>query len=162
MNPSDTTKPDDPRQEAMSALADFEQETAERLEDQSEKEAKAEKRKTLKLALQGLVIVVCLGIVGYQVPRLNEVVNAEKQPLRRGTMATNAVTDQCISNLWIASKRLQAQQPVGNDLFCPASNQPFEVRRVAGDVVVRSPRPDLYGFKEIRVSKLKPVPELIQ
>ena len=153
---------EDPRKAAMEALEDFDKQEDERLEDQETREAEKEKRKTRRLIFQWTIIVVCLGIVGYQLPKLADVLSRKAKPLRQGTLATDALTDQCIANLWKVSQRLQAGKPVGADLICPASKQPFEVREIGDDVVARSPRPELYGFREIRVSKKKPVPELIK
>jgi hypothetical protein len=162
MSNTDHPDPVDPRKAAMEALADFDKKEEERLEDQQARDAGKEKRKTLWLVLQWAVILVCLGVIGYQAPRLADTLGGNEKPLRRGTMATDDRTDQCIANLWRVSKQLQQGGPVGKDLICPASGQPFEIKKAGDDVVARSPRPELYGFKEIRVSKKRPVPELIK
>ena len=162
MTESDHSSPEDPRKAAMEALADFDRKEAERLEEQAAKAAEKEKRKGRRLIFQWAIIIVCLGVIGYQMPRLAGALGSKEKPLRRGTMATDALTDQCIANLWKVSKQLQEGRPVGADLVCPASNQPFEIRTVGDDTVARSPKPELYGFREIRVSKNKPVPELIK
>lgn len=152
----------DPRKAAIDALADFDKEEAARLEDQGVREAEKEKRKRRRRLVQWTIVIVCLGVMGYQVPRLADTLNRQEKPLRRGTMATDALTDQCVANLWKVSKRLQEGRSVGTDLVCPASKQPFEIKKVGDDVIARSPKPERYGFKEIRVSKKHPVPEVIK
>ena len=150
------------RQVAMDSLKDFALEEAQRLEEQATRAASKEKRKILKVIIQWAVVVVCLGIIGYQLPKLTASLNPGGKPLRRGAMDTDARTDQCIANLWIASKRIQQGRPVGSDLLCPASGKPFAVEKAGDDVIVRSPKPELYGFRELRVSRNNPVPKLIK
>jgi len=157
--PSDSV---DPRQAAAEALADFGKQETERLEDQAALTAKQEKRKTLKAIGQWAVIVACLGIIGYQLPGLADALSHREKPLRKGIMATDDLTDQCIATLWKVSKRLQEGKPVGNDLVCPASNKSFVLETIGDDVVARSPAPERYGLREIRVSRKNPVPELIR
>ena len=151
-----------PRQAAVDSLKDFAKDEARRLEEQAALAASQEKRKGLRTMIQWAVVVVCLGIIGYQLPKLVAALDPHEKPLRKGPMATDERTDRCIANLWQASKRLQENRPVGTDLVCPASGKPLVVDTVGDDVVVRSPRPDLYGFREMRVSRKKPVPELIR
>ena len=156
----------DPRQAAVDALKDFERQEAERqaerIEDQRALAVKRKKRKALKVMAQCGLIVFCLGIIGYQFPKLVATLSRHDKPLRRGTMATDEATDRCIVNLWAVSKRLQEGKPVGGDLVCPASGKPFVIETVGDDLVARSPAPERYGFREIRVSKKKPVPELVR
>ena len=154
--------PEDIRQAAEAALKDFDKEAAEQLKAREAREAEKEKCKTRRLIFQWIIIIVCLGIVGYRLPKLADALSRKAKPLRHGTLATDALTDQCIANLWKVSQRIQEGKPVGADLVCPTSKQPFVVRKIGDDVVIRSPRPELYGFKEIRVSKKKPMPELIK
>lgn len=161
MTEIDPANEKDPRKAAMVALADFDKKEAARLEYQKVREAVEEKRKTLRLIVQWGVIVICLGIVGYQIPRLADALGHKDKPLRRGTMATDDLTDRCIATLWKVSKRIQEGKPVGTDLVCPASNQPFEILKIGSDLIARSPKPALYGLREIRVSKNHPVPEVI-
>lgn len=161
MNEADGAAAKPPHKSAMEALADFDRETARRLEDQRADEARKNRQKFRWRVFQWTVIAVCLGIIGYQIPQIADALNPNAKPLRRGTTATDAITDQCIADLWKVSRRLQEGKSVGKDRVCPASNLPFEIVRTGDDLIVRTPRPDLYGFKDIRVSKKRPVPELI-
>ena len=57
---------------------------------------------------------------------------------------------------------VQAGKLPDETLVCPASNKPFLVVKTKTDVIIRSPNPELYGFKDLRVSKNRPVPEIIK
>ncbi|MBW2220639.1 MAG: hypothetical protein JRF40_14305, partial [Deltaproteobacteria bacterium] len=50
----------------------------------------------------------------------------------------------------------------GNNIVCPVSKEPYVVTKTEDDVVVKVPKPELYGFKEMRVSKKNPVPIIIK
>jgi len=88
--------------------------------------------------------------------------NQDVKPLRQGAYNTDAVTDQCIRNLWQVSRLIQEGKLPDDTLVCPASKKPFMVIQTKMDIIVRSPNPELYGFKDIRVSKKNPVPEIIK
>lgn len=124
-------------------------------------EARRKWKSMLWMGSQWSVLVICLCIMAFQIPNLI-LVFKEKKPIRHGTYRTNDQTDQCIRNLWHIVKMLQEGKLPGKDILCPASNKPYVVMKTKEDVVVRSPNPELYGFKEIRVSKKRPVPELIK
>ena len=166
MTVSNNPDPVDPRQAAVDALKAFEKEEAERqsgrIEDQKALAEKEKKRKAFKAMVQWGVIVICLSIIGYQFPKLTDALSHRDKPLRRGILVTDELTDRCIANLWQVSKRLQEGKPVGADLICPASGKPFVIEAIEDNVVARSPAPERYGFREIRVSKKNPVPELIR
>ncbi len=136
-----------------------------RLEEKRKKgETRKEKKKLKKVlwhAWQWGVVVIGLGVMAYQSPDLISVLK-EDRPLRNGTYNTDAKTDDCIRNLWKVSKLLQEGKLPGENLVCPASKKPFIIAKETGDVVARSPNPELYGFKEIRVSKKRPVPEVVK
>jgi hypothetical protein len=119
-------------------------------------------KKRLYRALQLGGFIIALGTIIYQAPGLIRSLQNSYKPLRNGTYETNAITDECINNLWKTARFLQEEKLPGPDLICPASKKPFIISRENGDVVARSPNPELYGFKEIRVSKLHPVPEVIK
>jgi len=119
-------------------------------------------KKTLLRALQLGIVVAGLCVIAYQLPAFIRASKNENKPLRNGTIETTALTDECISNLWKVARLLQEEKLPGPELVCPASKKPFVISHEDGDVVARSPNPGLYGFKEIRVSKLHPVPEVIK
>ena len=150
------------RQVAMDSLRDFARQEAQRLEDQEFLAQKKEKRKTAMVMVQWAVLIVCIGIIGYQFPKLTATFNSTEKSLRRGTVDTDTNTDRCIAILWQVSKHLQEGRPVGANLLCPLSGKPFVVETIGDDVVARSPRPDLYGFRQMQVSRKNPVPELIK
>jgi len=137
-----------------------------RLEEKQRKAEMLEERnrlrKTLRSALQWGLIIIALCVIIYQLPGLISSFKKNDKPLRIGTYKTNAVTDECIRNLWKTAKLLQEEKLPGPDLVCPAGKKPFIISHENGDLVARSPDPGLYGFREIRVSKLRPVPEVIK
>lgn len=126
-----------------------------------EREIRKKRKSKIWVVSQLVIIAACIAIIAIQVPKLMSTFEEEK-PIRYGTYSTDAQTDQCIKNLWRISKLLQEGKLPGKDIVCPASKKPYVVTETERDVVVRSPNPQLYGFKEIRVSKNRPVPELIR
>ncbi len=88
--------------------------------------------------------------------------NQDIKPLRQDPYNTDVVTDQIIWNLWQISRLIQGGKLPDDTLVCPASKKPFMVIQTKMDIIVRSPNPELYGFKDIRVSKKNPVPEIIK
>jgi len=119
-------------------------------------------KKNLRRTLTWGTLIIALCVVIYQASGFISAFQNDDKPLRNGTIETNAITDECIRNLWNAAKLLQEEKLPGPELVCPASKRPFIITREDGDVVARSPNPELYGFREIRVSKLHPVPEVIK
>lgn len=128
-------------------------------EAQERPQIKREKKSRTWLILQLVILLVCMAIIALQTPRLISAFK-EDQPLRYGTYATDAQTDQCIKNLWHISRMLQDGKKPSPDMVCPVSKKPYEIRDTGADIVVRCPNPELHGFKEIQVSKRRPVPEL--
>ena len=122
---------------------------------------KREKKSRTWLIVQLIIILIGVAVMAVQTPRLIAAFK-EGQPLRQGTYATDAQTDQCIKNLWHISKLLQEGQLHTNGIVCPVSNKPYEIRNTGEDMVVRCPNPGLHGFKKVQVSKKHPVPELSQ
>jgi hypothetical protein len=118
-------------------------------------------KKVLWHAWQWGIVVIGLCVLAYQAADLINVLN-DKKPIRKGTYNTDEKTDDCIRNLLEVAKLLQQGNLPGDDLVCPASQKAFLITEENEDVVARSPNPELYGFKEIRVSKKKPIPELIR
>jgi hypothetical protein len=136
-----------------------------RLEEKRKKaEIRKEKEKIKKVlwhAWQWGIVVIGLCVMAYQVPDLINVLK-DRKPLRKGTYNTDEKTDDCVRNLWEVAKLLQQGRLPGEALVCPASKKAFLIAEEKYDIVARTPDPGLYGFKEIRVSKNNPVPELIR
>ena len=114
-----------------------------------------------KRALRVIVLLVSLVILAFQMPALFAAFQ-EIQPLRQGSFETDAITDQCIANLWRAARILQDGGMPGNDLFCPASGDSYVLVRSGGDIRAYCPNPELHGFSEISVSRNLPRPEVKQ
>lgn len=147
---------------AQDALADIQQSARAAQDAQAKQAADQAARSRAAKILRWAVLVICLGVIVVQMPKVIDAIDAEEKPLRIGPADTDAVTDQCIRDLWRISKRLQDGKLPADAMRCPASGQPYQVVRTADDIIVRSPRPDLYGFKALRVSKRHPVPEVVQ
>ena len=148
---------------ALNALEDFEKEEAEYQNEREYFISTRKKKGKTWFVCKWILLIFCTAIIIFQAPKLISSLSKSKQPLRHGTYATDKLTDQCITNLWHISSLIQKgnlQQII--NLVCPASKKPYLVVKTEEDIVVRSPSPELYGFKDIRVSKKKPLPELIK
>jgi hypothetical protein len=120
---------------------------------------KRERKSRAWLVVQLTIIVIGVAVMALQTPRLIAALK-EGQPLRYGTYATDAQTDQCIKNLWHISKMLQDGKVPPPDMVCPVSKKPYNIRDTGADIVVSCPNPVPHGFRSIQVSKKHPVPEV--
>jgi hypothetical protein len=120
---------------------------------------KRAKKSRAWLIVQIAIILVAVAIMALQTPRLISAVKGDR-PLRQGTYATDKETDQCIKNLWHIARLIQEGKAPGPDIVCPISKRPYAIKTMGEDVWVSCPNPELHGFKEIRVSKRRPVPEI--
>jgi hypothetical protein len=150
----------DHRDHALHALEDFKKEELARQQKKTFQGRKKDKKK--RIMIQWLVLIACLCIIAYQIPSFLSITSYDAKHLRNGVYDTDALTDQCIKNLWQISRLIQEGKIPDTRIVCPASNKPYDVIRIDGDIIVRSPNPELYGFKDIQVSKKKPIPELIK
>ena len=128
-------------------------------ETQERPTIKRKKKSKTWLVVQLIIILIGVTVIALQTPRLIAALK-EGQPLRQGTYATDAQTDQCIKNLWHISRMLQDGKKPPHDMVCPVSNKPYEIMDIGEDVVVRCPNPALHGLKHIQASKKHPVPEI--
>ncbi|MFC1857567.1 hypothetical protein ACFL9U_06000 [Thermodesulfobacteriota bacterium] len=162
MNPKTPDAKTDFGSEALHALKEFKEEETSRQQEKISKAQKKDKIKKRRIIGQWVVLILCIGIILYQAPLLISAVKSDVKPLRQGPYNTDTLTDQCIQNLWRISKLVQEGKLPNDTIVCPASKRPFMVVKTKTDIIVRSPNPELYGFKSIQVSKKKPVPELIK
>jgi hypothetical protein len=146
---------------AREAVEGIDRRIEEKESKRQKQEAKKKKKNKMWVVCQWVILAACIAIITIQVSRFKSAFKKDK-PIRYGTYSTDAQTDECIKNLWHVSKMLQEGKLPGKDILCPASQKPYVVTETEGDTVVRSPKPELYGFKEIKVSKNKPVPELVK
>ena len=146
----------------MDALEDFGQERRKHLQDLEKRAAGAETKNRLLRWVQWAVLLLLAGILLFQLPRVIGSLDQKERPLRKGTFATDARTDSCIQDLWQISRGLQEGKLPGPEMRCPASQKPYEIIRTEDDIIVRSPLPERYGYKEIRVSRKNPVPEIVR
>jgi hypothetical protein len=120
---------------------------------------KRERKSRVWLVVQLTIILVAIAIMALQTPRIIAAVKGDR-PLRQGTFATDAQTDQCIANLWHSARLIQEGKAPGKDMVCPISKKPYEIKNIGEDIVVSCPNPELHGFKKIQVNKRHPVPEI--
>jgi hypothetical protein len=121
---------------------------------------KKKKAKNIKIA-QFSVIVIAIILAFIQGPKMNSAFQ-QPAPQRVGDYDTEEDVNKCITVLWHVSKQLQNGELPGADLFCTAGEN-FEIINTSGeDTIARVARPELYGFSEMRVSRLHPVPEVIR
>jgi len=125
----------------------------------AEKAKKPQKRKWLWQAMKIAVLVISLGVIIFQYPRLMEAFDPPK-PIRQGSYATDAGADRCIENLWLISKGLgEGSKTPEKDMVCPVSVQPYRVDVVDGNMIVSCPDPKSHGLSSLHVSRKNPVPE---
>jgi len=115
------------QQAAMEALDDFKEAEEGRQEALASREAQKGGKSKIWLACQWLIFILCLGVTLYQIPDLMSAVTREEKPLNKGVVKTDALTDQCLRNLWQISKELQEGKKPNGSRICPASKKPYEV-----------------------------------
>jgi hypothetical protein len=120
---------------------------------------KHQRRSRTWLVVQLAIILAAVVIMALQIPRFISAVKGER-PLRQGTYATDTQTDQCIANLWHIARLVQEGKAPGKDILCPISKKSYVIKDTGKDVVISCPNPELHGFKEILVSKRRPIPEI--
>jgi hypothetical protein len=119
------------------------------------KKNKAKKVRTVQFG----IIFIALILAFIQVPKMNAAFQ-QPAPQRVGDYDTEENANKCITVLWHVSQKLQNGELPGADLFCTA-DEDFEIVNISeGDTIVRVAKPELYGFSEMRVSRLHPVPEV--
>ncbi|MFC1866699.1 hypothetical protein ACFL0H_00985 [Thermodesulfobacteriota bacterium] len=146
---------------AREAAEGIDQRMGEKARKVQDKEARREIRKRVRLVFQAGVILICLVIIFFQLyPLLSE--SKDAKPLRHGSYETDEQTDRCINALWQIAQLLQKDKLPGDNILCPRSKMPFVIEETNSDIIVRAPKPELYGFKNMQVSKKYPVPELVK
>lgn len=144
---------------AKDAVTGFDQDQEDKAAGKQIEKEKKKLKSRLRLAFQWAILVVAVTIIVIQVPKI-VVEFKDNKPIRSGTYATDAKTDQCINNLWRISRLLQEGRMPGKDMVCPVSQKPYVLTTVRGNIVARCANPELHGFREMRVSKRFPRPEI--
>ena len=121
------------------------------------------KKHRIWASIRPIIILASISVIAIRAPKVISVMK-EQKPIRNGTYETDSKTNQCIKNLWKISRLLQEGKLPEKDLVCPVSQKPYVLRTIEGDgdIVVTCPNPELHGFKEIRVTKTYPCPEVIK
>jgi hypothetical protein len=109
--------------------------------------------------LFAVLVMTGLGIIAYQIPGLIAAFRDPK-PVRMGTYETDETTDRCIRNLWQQAYLVQqGRSDAARYVVCPATGRPYVFKREP-DQEIHCPNPDRHGFRDIVVTRLKPVPAL--
>lgn len=158
---TEDTEPRCSRCAALAALSEFDEDEESRAQKELEKEQeKAEKNKPGRF-LQYAVIVAAMVIVPYQFSGYfiqSDNLNADDLVLTD----PDEITDECIYNLFLISEMLLAGQTPGDDIKCPASDDPYIVTVTNDDIIVRDPHPELHGYIEMSVSRNNPEPIILE
>ena len=120
------------------------------------------RRSRIGVVLLWVTLFACISIIAIQVPKFISAFIQEEKPIRYGTYSTDAQTDQCIKNLWRIARLLQEGKQPGTDLVCPETGRAYVVEIGEDDTMVSCPNPGAHGLSEIRVSRKRPVPEVIK
>jgi hypothetical protein len=107
------------------------------------------------------VIAVCLGVGVYYLLDARDLL-ADKKPIRNGSYNTDAVTDQCIQNLWKAAALMQSGKPIPKKLVCPACGKPYIVTVKEDETIVSCPDPAKHGCTTLTVNSKNHIPEVIK
>ena len=106
-----------------------------------------------------------VGIVGFlviaiQTPALIAALK-DTPSLRIGSYETDPLADACLKTLWQLSRLLQESEPLTPAIVEPVTHKPYEVKKIAGEIVVECPNPELHGLTALRISEHAPAPEVI-
>ncbi|MDO8963815.1 MAG: hypothetical protein Q7W30_04900 [Coriobacteriia bacterium] len=139
------------------AGARLERERAKSTAANAGKSADKEKRLIIiRRVVTGALLVLSVAVILLQAPALLTAVSPPK-PLRDGTKDTDATTDTCISNLWIALADATEGRTV-RGLTCPASGSTYLVTTVGDATIIACPNPDRHGLSEISASTATRLP----
>ena len=145
---------------ALKAVQDMSDDALKREAKKEIQEKKKEEKKKWRYALQWVIVCICIGIIAYQSSAVLSAIEQTERPIRRGTINTNQVADQCIHNLWAISSLLQQGQMPDGSITCTASGAPYHTGEKENNIVVQCPNPGKHGLLALRVDKQNPIPEV--
>ena len=124
-----------------------------------ENSSSASSSKIWRYARWGIILTAIIFSI-YSFLKVKKILNSER-PIRNGSYETDAVTDECIQNLWQAAAFLQSHKKIPHDLVCPLCHKPYNVRTDRNGVTfVSCPDPDAHGCSEIAVNSKNLIPEV--
>lgn len=109
-----------------------------------------------------VVIVASVILITIQLPKIFSTTGYHTKPARNGPVDTDAVTDQCIHNLWAVLNRLQTGEMQAGQFTCPKTQTPYQVTRTGEVYTVQCPNPGEHGFSAIRIRTDSPIPEVVK
>ncbi len=113
------------------------------------------------LVIKVMLLCACVVVIAFQLPRVITSIEGD-QPIRKGTYETDALTDECIENLWKISRMLEEGKLPDDSLVCPESGEPYTVYQDANNPTVVCPNPKAHGLIQLRVSRMFPCPEVVE
>ena len=106
------------------------------------------------------IIVISLSVCAYFLFNMQKMMAPEK-PIRNGSYDTDAVTDECIQNLWRAAALLQSHKEIPEGLVCPLCKKAYIVTENGGGVIsVSCPDPAGHKCRKLEVNSTTLVPEV--
>jgi hypothetical protein len=140
---------------ALSAVSDFVSHEKVREETYVKQEEKSVKKTKRKTKIQYVIIAIALVIVTVQISKLTGTSSYIKD-----LEPSEQFVHLCLDNFWKFSKILKEGEALGEDVFCPLSNQPYIIENNNGNIVIRDPAPESHGFAEMWISSDWPEPVL--
>ncbi len=116
-------------------------------------------QKARRLAMAGGLVIV-FAVLFFRAYTIAPLLAPDK-PLRHGVAKTDALTDQCVAQLWRLSRTLQDGQIPGILPLCPKSSRQYVVDRTENDTVISCPTPESHGLASLSVSRSNPVPNAV-
>ena len=145
------------------AAADEEERALSEGKERTRRDREMDRRRlrTLRRAVLWLILIVCIGVI---CSRLGDLQMSLREPrqIRHGPYTTDATADECLRHLWHISRLLQQGREPDPRLTCPACSAPYKIVVTEGNISVSCPDPASHGFKDLRVAKTAPCPEVVR
>jgi hypothetical protein len=113
-------------------------------------------RRTILLCVLSVAVLILLFRIYTIAPLLSP-----PKPIRLGVKVTDSVTDRCIEQLWVLSRKLQDGNLPRIMPVCPLSSKEYIVRELANDTVISCPNPAGHGLESLSVSLKSPIPNAV-
>ena len=109
-----------------------------------------------------LIVILALTVVFllFRIYTLAPMFQAPK-PLRAGATQTDALTDECIKNMWRLSRDLQNKDLPNVLPLCPKSGRQYIVADLEDDTLISCPTPGEHGLEKLSVSLNSPIPHAV-
>ena len=107
-----------------------------------------------------VIIAISLSVCAYFLLNMQKIMSPEK-PIRNGSYDTDALTDECIQNLWRTAALLQSHKKIPEELRCPLCKKAYIVtKNRKGIITVSCPDPAGHKCTKLEVNSKTLVPEV--